>query len=188
MEHHLALLVIAFIALAFEVRAQITFSAPVSGSDYITNGVSTTSPVSFMSGMAVSGTIMFPAPMVSGSLMTVTGPGAVQLIPNDSVDSVGRITAMGFVGDGSGLTGVSATFPQNISATNETISNTLSVVNESWVSSTLPACDTAHAGTFRRATNKGCWCDGGGSWKNIAPPSAFLSLLGINILVADTCP
>lgn len=54
-------------------------------------------------------------------------------------------------------------------------------------SSTLPVCNASSAGQMRRSTNKACWCNGS-SWQNIAPPSAFLSLLGVNILVADGCP
>lgn len=95
----------------------------------------------------------------------------------------GTVSATHFVGDGSGLTGVSATYPQNISATNIGISNSLALV-----SSTLPTCDTAHAGTMRRSTNKDCWCDGSGAWKNVAPTGTFVSLLGLTILTADACP
>lgn len=181
MEHHLALLVIVLATLAFEVWAQITFDAPPSGTAYLTNGVSTTSPVSFMSGMAVSGTIQFPAPAVSGSLMFISNLGAVGMISNDSVDSGGKITASAFVGDGSRLTSISATYPQNISTTNITISNTLNFTN-----TTLPTCSAATVG-MRQSGAKACWCNGTNGWINMAP-STVVSILGSGLALFDTCP
>lgn len=51
-----------------------------------------------------------------------------------------------------------------------------------WVSATVSVPRISN-----RATNKSCYCNGT-TWQNVAPPGAFLSLLGVNVLVQDGCP
>lgn len=100
--------------------------------------------------------------------------------------------------------GSSFTLPTNISLTaldasstlrgnNATVADTLTAPTVSgtgllrMVSSSLPTCNAAQAGTIRRSTNKACYCDGGGTWRNIAP-AGLLVVLGVNVVVADNCP
>lgn len=117
--------------------------------------------------------------------------GGVAISASTGILWVSNTVNATFQGDGSQLTGI--TYPQNVSITNLSVSDTaaLKKITSTDVimmnSSTLPTCNAAAAGQTRRATNKSCYCNGT-SWQNVAPPSAFLAILGINILVADGCP
>lgn len=140
--------------------------------------------------MSSDGTISGTATR-QGAMFYKNASGLYGIDTSLTTDGRGGISATAFEGDGSRLLNVS--YPQNVSITNlsvsvtsllKAISNTDSLTMGS---TSLPTCNaTTSVGQFRRSGVKSCYCDGT-SWKNTAP-AGLLTVLGVNVLVADTCP
>lgn len=138
----------------------------------------------------ISGGVVMAAPTVSGSLLGINNQGQMFYTSGSNSDNTGKITSAQFSGDGSLLTNINATYPQNVSITALTVSNTvyarvLSSTVVQLVTTTLPLCTASNNRTLRINTaSQLCYCNGA-EWRDTAPPA--VTILGISVLSFATC-